>query len=179
MRLLASPVVVCTSTHDGAPRAMTMSSFTSLALTPAPLVTFNVLTPSRTLDAIAASREFNIHFLTGDAAGAAIADHFTRGNVEGAFEGLRGVTTRVAGNGPPLMSGDGVLRVLRCRVFRQGPEEGLVRVRDHVLVVGEVVDMTQPGKDASEFGLSYADRKYRRIGGVIAKGGMRPEEEDQ
>lgn len=177
MRLLASPVVVCTSTHDGAPRGMTMSSFTSLALTPAPLVTFNVLTPSRTLDAIAASREFNIHILAGDAAGAAVADHFTRGNVEGAFEGLRGVRTIMASSrGPPLMSGDGVLRVLRCRLFRQGPEDGLVRVRDHVLVVGEVMEMIK-GKHAREFGLAYADRTYRRVGDVIAMGGMRPEED--
>ncbi|XP_044721176.1 flavin reductase like domain-containing protein [Hirsutella rhossiliensis] len=178
MRLLASPVVVCTSTHDGVPRAMTMSSFTSLALRPTPLVTFNVLTPSRTLDAIAASREFNIHILAGDAAGAAVADHFARGNSEGAFEGLRGVTTNMASHRPPLMSGNGVLRALRCRVFQQGLQGGLVKVRDHVLVVGEVVEMI-PGKDAREFGLAYADRKYRQIGGVIAKGGMRLQEEDQ
>ncbi|KJZ77700.1 hypothetical protein HIM_02877 [Hirsutella minnesotensis 3608] len=57
MRLLASPVVVCTATHGSEPRAMTMSSFTSLTLTPTPLITFNVATPSRTLDAIASSRE--------------------------------------------------------------------------------------------------------------------------
>ncbi|PNY23373.1 Flavin reductase-like, FMN-binding protein, partial [Tolypocladium capitatum] len=167
MRLLANPVVVCTSTHCGVPRAMTMSSFTSLTLEPTPLVTFNVATPSRTLDAIAASRAFNIHVLAGDAAGAAVADHFTRGNVDGVFEGL--ATLNEEGGGAPVLGGEGVLRVLRCRVLLEdGPEGGLVRVRDHVIVVGEVVEMI-PGRKTEEFGLAYADRRYRQVGDVIAK----------
>ncbi|KAF4591913.1 heat shock protein 90 [Ophiocordyceps camponoti-floridani] len=49
---------------------MTMSSLTSLSLSPTPLVTFNVATPSRTLDAMAGSGRFNMHILTGDTAGA-------------------------------------------------------------------------------------------------------------
>lgn len=165
MRLLANPVVVCTSTHGGVPRAMTMSSFTSLTLSPAPLVTFNVATPSRTLDAIAASGSFNVHVLAGDAAGAAVADHFTRGNVDGVFEGLE--TLNEGRGGAPVLGGEGVLRVLRCRVLQDGPEGGLVRVRDHVIVVGEVVEMI-PGSKTGEFGLAYADRKYRQVGDVIA-----------
>ena len=44
--------------------------------------------------------------------------------------------------------------------------EGLVRVRDHVIVVGEVVEMI-PGNKTQEFGLAYADRRYRQVGGVI------------
>ncbi|KAJ6442188.1 oxidoreductase [Purpureocillium lavendulum] len=167
MRLLANPVVVCTSTHGATPRAMTMSSFTSLTLAPTPLVTFNVATPSRTLDAIAASGHFNIHVLAGDAAGAAVADHFTRGNVDGVFDDLEGADVASVA-GLPVLRGEGVLRVLRCRVLKDGPDGGLLRVRDHVIVVGEVVDMI-PGKKSDEFGLAYADRKYRLVGGVIAR----------
>ncbi|KND91954.1 Uncharacterized protein TOPH_03472 [Tolypocladium ophioglossoides CBS 100239] len=166
MRLLANPVVVCTSTHGGVPRALTMSSFTSLTLAPTPLVTFNVATPSRTLDAIAASGEFNIHILAGDAAGAAVADHFTRGNLDGVFKGL--VTLNEGVDRAPVLGGEGVLRVLRCKVLEDGPAGGLVRVRDHVIVVGEVIEM-MPGKKAEEFGLAYADRRYRQVGDVIAK----------
>lgn len=167
MRLLPQGVVVCTATHEGAPRAMTMSSFTSLTLKPVPVVTFNVATPSRTLDAITSSRCFNIHVLSGDANGAAVADHFTRGNVKDVFEDLED-TTCEKGSGAPVLQGKGVVYVLKCRVMDDAPSQGLMRVRDHVIVAGEVVEMAK-GSDAQEFALAYADRQYRQIGSVITK----------
>lgn len=169
MRLLAQSVVVCTATApDGAPRAMTMSSFTSLTLAPTPVVTFNVATPSRTLDAIAATREFNIHILSGDAAGASVADHFTRGNLgDNVFDGLDGAAVQ-AGQAVPVLVGEGVLHVLKCKVLDDAPANGLIRIRDHVVVAGEVVEMIN-GVEAKDFGLAYADRKYRQIGAVISK----------
>ncbi|RDA85257.1 hypothetical protein CP532_2337 [Ophiocordyceps camponoti-leonardi (nom. inval.)] len=148
MRLLVNPVVVCTARHGTAARAMTMSSLTSLSLSPTPLVTFNVATPSRTLDAMVGSGHFNLHILTGDEAGAAVAKHFTRGNREdgGLFEGLAGLSVR--DEGAPLLGGRGVLRVLRCRVLREGVADGLLKVRDHVIVIGEVLETV--GKDEED-----------------------------
>lgn len=173
LRLFTNPIVVCTATHHGTPRAMTMSSFTSLTLFPTPIVSFNVATPSRTLDAITSSKEFNIHVLAGDESGASVADHFTRGNVDGVFDTIEGATyTRGKEQeqdgtcSAPLLEGEGVLRVLRCRLLRDGTTGGLVRVRDHVIVVGEVVE-TIPGNQTKEFGLAYADRRYRQVGSVI------------
>ncbi|ROW08923.1 hypothetical protein VMCG_02738 [Cytospora schulzeri] len=134
-----------------------MSSFTSLTLRPAPLITFNIATPSRTLDAVAHSRRFNIHVLSGDAAGARVAEWFRRGNAEGLgvfeAEGMRegcGCEVVVRGqdqkslegdsggvgegkgqgdiyDGPPLLRGPGVLYVLRCRLLDDEPVGGLVR----------------------------------------------------
>ncbi|OAA72414.1 Flavin reductase-like, FMN-binding protein [Cordyceps fumosorosea ARSEF 2679] len=170
MRLLSQSVVVCTAAgHDSMPRAMTMSSFTSLTLKPTPVITFNVATPSRTLDAIAASRGFNIHILSGDASGAAVADHFTRGNVgDDLFAGLDGVVVeQSAAAVPPLLRGKGVVHVLRCRLLDDEPSRGFVKVRDHMIVVAEVVEMIS-GVESKEFGLAYADRKYRQVGGVIS-----------
>jgi flavin reductase (DIM6/NTAB) family NADH-FMN oxidoreductase RutF len=148
-----------------------MSSFTSLTLSPTPLVSFNIATPSRTLDAITSSQEFNIHVLASDESGAAVADHFTRGNMDGVFDTIEGATytahRREDGSvSAPLLAGEGVLRVLRCKLLRDGAMEGLVRVRDHMIVVGEVVEMI-PGNKTKEFGLAYADRRYRQVGGVI------------
>ncbi|CAM1502780.1 Fc.00g075560.m01.CDS01 [Cosmosporella sp. VM-42] len=164
MRLLTHSVVVCTSTQDTTPRAMTMSSFTSLTLSPTPLITFNVATPSRTLGAIASSGKFNIHVLAGDPDGAAVASHFTRGNVGGhVLDGLEDVVCDAEG----VLRGKGVLLALRCRVLGDAPEGGLVKVRDHVIVVGEVVEMV-PVSKAEEFGLVYADRKYRQVGRVLS-----------
>jgi flavin reductase (DIM6/NTAB) family NADH-FMN oxidoreductase RutF len=171
MRLLPHSVVVCTSTHGAAPRAMTMSSFTSLTLSPTPLVTFNVAVPSRTLDAITASRAFNVHVLSGDEAGAALASRFTRGNSadgDALFEGVEWSRLPGSGDGettksPPLLKGEGVVHVLRCRVLDDAPHGGLMRVRDHVIVVGEVLG-TVDGDGKAGLGLTYADRRYRRAG---------------
>ncbi|KAH7141318.1 flavin reductase like domain-containing protein [Dactylonectria estremocensis] len=171
MRLLPHSVVVCTATQpgpDGGPRAMTMSSFTSLTLSPTPLITFNVATPSRTLDAVRASGAFAVHVLAGDAAGASVAAHFTRGNVGGhVLDGLEDIEVE-GGDGPPVLRGEGVLFALRCRVLADAAEGGLVRVRDHVIVVGEVKAMV-PVAGEKGFGLVYADRRYRRVGEVLER----------
>lgn len=170
MRLLSQSVVVCTAAgSDNVPRAMTMSSFTSLTLKPKPVITFNIATPSRTLDAIEATRVFNIHILSGDSSGAAVADQFTRGNVSSdVFAGLEEVVLepRATSTAPPLLRGKGVVHVLQCRLLDDEPVRGLLRVRDHVIAVAEVVEMI-PGLESKEFGLAYADRKYRQVGGVI------------
>ncbi|KAK8116975.1 flavin reductase like domain-containing protein [Apiospora kogelbergensis] len=62
------------------PRAMTVSSFSSVTLDPKPTITFSITKPSRTYDAIANSRRFNIHVLRDDENGARLAHHFTQGN---------------------------------------------------------------------------------------------------
>ncbi|KAK7755147.1 hypothetical protein SLS62_002962 [Diatrype stigma] len=61
------------------PRAMTVSSFTSLSLRPRERVLFNIALPSRTYHAIFSSGRFNAHVLTSDEHGARIADLFTKG----------------------------------------------------------------------------------------------------
>lgn len=172
MRLLPHSVVVCTAMHNNTPRAMTMSSFTSLTLQPTPLVSFNVASPSRTLDAIAAARAFNIHVMAGDARGARLADRFTKGNAGAAlFDGLEWttMTTCEGEGGAPVLREEGVLRVLRCRVLNEADGSGLVRVRDHVIVVGEVVEVLDGRDEGEGFGLAYADRRYRQVGSEILK----------
>jgi len=192
MRLVSHSVVVCTSTSPAksgphhrprTPRAMTMSSFTSLALTPNPVVSFNIATPSRTFDAVEASRRFNIHVLADDISGACIADWLARGNAGGkkVFEGLAEECECEAVDGasadePPVLRGAGVLYVLRCRLLDE-PSQGLVRVRDHVIVLGEVMEIIEGGvertsqgkrrRENERFGLLYADRRYRQLGNCI------------
>ncbi|KAH6841028.1 flavin reductase like domain-containing protein [Chaetomium sp. MPI-CAGE-AT-0009] len=187
-----NPTPTQSPTPRGTPRGMTMSSFTSLALSPTPVVSFNIATPSRTLDAVAASGRFNIHVLADDAGGARVADWFTGGNAEGrgGFERLAegGVVVDGWGGGDggsdnggggkeaPVLEGEGVLYVLRCRLLDDEPTKGLVRVRDHVIVLGEVLEIVE-GTGAQrereeKFGLLYADRRYRQLGDCIT-----PEEE--
>lgn len=160
-----------------------MSSFTSLCLQPVPVVTFNIATPSRTLDAIGRSRSFNMHVLAGDESGARVADWFTRGNADaaGVWEGLAESGCHLAAaeeevghqqqqQQPPTLRGPGVLYVLRCKLLDE-PSGGLVRVMDHVIVLGEVVDIVEGHEREREerFGLVYADRRYRQLGGSVVK----------
>ncbi|KAK4453680.1 flavin reductase like domain-containing protein [Podospora aff. communis PSN243] len=192
MRLLPHSVVVCTSTTPAnpkthrppTPRAMTMSSFTSLALSPTPVISFNISVPSRTYDAVEATRRFNIHILADDVNGARIADWLAKGNAGGrkVFEGLEeececGFTEGSSVGDPPVLKGEGVLYVLRCRLLEE-PVRGLVRVRDRVIVLGEVMEIVEGGADAEgeragkrrrheRFGLLYADRRYRQLGNCI------------
>ncbi|KAI1647407.1 flavin reductase like domain-containing protein [Daldinia loculata] len=97
MRQLPHPVVVITTLEnahsiaelrDGSkdqvlppvPRAMTVSSFTSLSVDPVPRVTFNVSLPSTTYQALMKCGRFNAHILSSDDHGVRIADLFTRGS---------------------------------------------------------------------------------------------------
>ncbi|KAI1099814.1 flavin reductase like domain-containing protein [Jackrogersella minutella] len=97
MRQLPHPVVVITTLENTRsltkieetldekiprpiPRAMTVSSFTSLSIDPVPRVTFNITLPSTTYQALAKCGKFNAHILSGDEHGARVADLFTRGN---------------------------------------------------------------------------------------------------
>ncbi|KAL2211843.1 hypothetical protein CC79DRAFT_1364135 [Sarocladium strictum] len=95
-------------------------------------------------------------------------DSLKWGNTDG--KGLWGVKYE-AGDGEdraPLLQDEGIMYILRCRLFEEGVEGGLPQVRDHVMVVGEVVEVVDGGAgDGLEFGLAYADRKYREVGEVI------------
>lgn len=173
MRKLTHPVVVLTaSDSDGAqsPRAMTMSSFTSLSLSPTPLITFNVAVPSRSFEALSRRGEFNIHILSSDQHGVDIANHFTKGSGDGVFDGISYETDALSGS--PVIMGEGVLHVLRCRLaIDDTTGSGMLRVRDHVIVIAEVLDMVPrtatARKEEGGFGLAYMDRKYRRPGSTI------------
>lgn len=138
--------------------------------------------------------------MSGDAEGARVADWFRRGNAAdlgvfdagkmlegcgcevisetkdvgmrkaGEEEGEAGVTRAEGDDDVPLLRGDGVLYALRCRLLADDPHRGLVRVRDHVVVLAEVVEIVQGsvgrehmGEEEVAFGLVHADRRYRQL----------------
>jgi len=72
-------------------------------------------------------------------------------------------------DGPAMLQGPGVLHILRCRLLDE-PTGGLVKVRDHVIVLGEVMEIVDGGGQddiGRDFGLAYADTKYREPGRSI------------
>jgi flavin reductase (DIM6/NTAB) family NADH-FMN oxidoreductase RutF len=158
LRTLPSSVVVLTTTaqldsedDQGSKlrpfRGMTLSSFTSLTLSPEPVVTFNIRAPSKTLEGLLHTRHFLIHILDSSAKAARIANYFTMGNerrghtpfLRGEQAGLFSVVKEpvsVGDNGLeivlPRLRGAAVTRVLRCEVLgsppldRSAPIEGKI-----------------------------------------------------
>ena len=177
MRKMPHSVVVATTSTGGSGnpqfRGMTVSSFTTLTLTPAPIVTFNIRRPSRTLDAIRESRQFLIHILSATDAGAAVAHNFTQGNSGDVFAGQKFAVWNCGSKCPlPLLASPGVMKVLRCKLREGNPEDGLVEVGDHVLVLADVESIIEPPPTKhraalEDRGLSYLDRAYREVGEVI------------
>jgi flavin reductase (DIM6/NTAB) family NADH-FMN oxidoreductase RutF len=155
---------------------MTVSSFTTLTLTPSPIITFNIRKPSQTLTAISTSKQILIHILSATESGARVADAFTKGNRVGsdvflnsAFSVLRRRTDGAAQSlDPPLLAAEGITKVLRCELLEG---QGLIEVGDHVLVLGKVLGIIEPSTEHESHderrGLCYLDRAYRKAGSVI------------
>ncbi|KAH6667938.1 hypothetical protein B0J14DRAFT_601771 [Halenospora varia] len=166
-------------------RAMTLSSFTTLALSPTPLITFNITTPSLTLSAFEKRRSFLIHILSPDVEGGGGIQAFENGIWQTAMVGMTPMAKKVL----PMIKNPGVLMVLKCslnvdhdpasRVFPQGSKmKSLIRVTDNNLIVvaavKELIDLRgsgytlEGGEEEDEVhGLGYADRKYRAMGSII------------
>lgn len=153
-------------------RGMTVSSFTTLTLTPTPIVTFNIRRPSRTLSAIRESRQFLVHILSATEEGAQTAHGFTKGNQGDVFKGVNYAVWNAGSVCPlPLLSSPGVTKVLRCKLRNEAPG-GLVEVGDHVLVLADVESIIEPPPTKhraalEDRGLSYLDRAYRTVGECI------------
>ncbi|CAK7564412.1 MAG: hypothetical protein SEPTF4163_002303 [Sporothrix epigloea] len=166
-----------------------MSSFAPLSLIPTPVITFNIAVPSRTEQVIAKTRNFMIHILSGDAQGARLADVFRQGNAHPAstLRALRQTSSNIVWPGgvpghhqdddQPFLQGKGVLYVLRCRLLDE-PLDGLVPVRDHVVVLGEVLEIIKGEAEIANstgapcFGLLYGDRHYRRLSEDVVSTGI-------
>ncbi|KFZ08988.1 hypothetical protein V502_09003 [Pseudogymnoascus sp. VKM F-4520 (FW-2644)] len=180
MRKMPHAAVVATTSTGGPAssstsnfRGMTVSSFTTVTLTPTPIVSFNIRRPSRTLDAIRQSRQFLIHILSATESGANVAHGFTKGNSTDVFANQQFAVWNVGSKYPlPLLSSPGVTKVLRCKLRDEGEGAGLIEVGDHMLVLADVESIIEPPptKDAAALedrGLSYLDRAYREVGKVI------------
>lgn len=152
-------------------RGMTVSSFTTLTLTPIPIVTFNIRKPSTTLEAIRASGTFHVHILSATVSGARVADAFTKGNGPDVWKSpdFTVLKRAKAGLEPPLLAAGGISRVLRCKVLEE--PKGLLDVGDHVLVLGKVLGiLVPPGSENKDRALCYADREYKQLGHAISTG---------
>ena len=179
--LAARPSGIATVPTSARFQGMTLSSFTTLTLTPKPIITFNIKHPSRTLDALKASRHFLIHILAATKSGQLIADAFTKGEGPHAFKnshfkyGSTVVPQKDNRNDGdkhivlPVIKAKGVTSILRCEILHESERMGggFIRIGDHELVLGsvlEITDVTSSKTMEAVSGLCYAHGQYRMVG---------------
>jgi flavin reductase (DIM6/NTAB) family NADH-FMN oxidoreductase RutF len=148
MRLWATGVTVVTSLHDGVAHGMTVSSFTSVSLTP-PQVLISLAQNTRTHALTKNSRAFGVTVLAADQQD--ISDRFA-GRIADEADRLAGLETFTLVSGVPMLKGG--IAHFDCRViatFTSGT---------HTIFIGEVFAAqgdfhTQP--------LLYFNRGYQKI----------------
>ncbi|KAJ5505460.1 FMN-binding split barrel-like protein [Penicillium expansum] len=161
MRRVPYPVAIITATDPSGPenttsfRGMTVSSFSTVTLTPHPVISFNVRRPSETLNALLASGRFLVHLLAPGPATATLARDFSKGNVT--------LAAMLKGHGEfefaalPTENDEGLpqrpLPILKRRAEAAAANDGVdfpfvfectlhpekIDVQDHSIVLGTVV----------------------------------------
>jgi flavin reductase (DIM6/NTAB) family NADH-FMN oxidoreductase RutF len=144
-------------------RGLTVSSFTTICLTPSPFICFSTRQTSRAADLIAVRQFFTVHVLPCTLDAAKLAEAFSKSdlapfssaNPQNPFE--LGQWTRDEQWQLPVL--DGVLGTLLCKV------EKVVDVGDHKLLIAEVQDVMENTTHGTA--LAYCGRKYRGEGEPI------------
>ncbi|KAF2219909.1 flavin reductase like domain-containing protein [Elsinoe ampelina] len=154
-------------------RGSTVSSLASVAVRPAPVVSFNLLADSRTAQKIDQVGYCDVHLLGANAAGVQIAKPFAAHKGMSLLEPFRKVDslehTRIDidPEGAVYIDSPGVLAHLRCRLI-QGKS---VKIGDHKVMFCEVVKLSRRTTDANEpwqevteplqrTSLAYANQAY-------------------
>ncbi|MEG6507408.1 flavin reductase family protein [Methyloligella sp. 2.7D] len=136
-QLPAGVAVVCTTSSDGRPQGFTVSSFTSLSLSP-PLVAFNLRAQSPSLAHLRDSGSFSVNALHRKQA--ELSTHFATAQ-EDKFAGIgwhKGSLQQ------PLITG--ALAAFECALWNE------FEAGDHVIVIGHVKRMiAAPDRDPLVF----------------------------
>ncbi|MEM1271344.1 MAG: flavin reductase family protein [Bacteroidota bacterium] len=148
MRHVPSPVMVVTAMGPEGARGMTAGSFTSVSKTP-PLISFNVQKESQMYSAITTTKYFAVHLLAEDQA--LFSNHFATPGLTSEQQ-FAEIAHHIHETGVPVM--DGTMGALVCKPY------ALHEAGDHVLVLGEVVDVVD-GREGKP--LVYQNRAYRQL----------------
>jgi len=148
MRYWATGVTVVTAAHEGVQHGMTVSSFTSVSLTP-PQVLISLAQNARTHDLIMRSRNFGISIL--DFEQQELSDRFA-GRVPDEMDRLVGVDTFHLSSGAPLLKQG--LAQLDCHVVTT------IGSGTHTIFIAEVL-AAQSGEGGEP--LLYFNRSYQKI----------------
>lgn len=126
MRVYPQGVTVVTTQGDDGPKGITVSSFTSVSLSP-PLVMISISKGSALYEAFAEAEKFAVNFLADDQK--SVSDRFA--GRSGPNERFEGTKFKAGSTGSPLIQGArAVIECATWKVYEGG---------DHTMIVGEVV----------------------------------------
>jgi len=126
MRVYPQGVTVVTTQSPDGPKGITVSSFTSISLTP-PLVMIAISKGSALHDTFANAADFAVNFLADDQK--SVSDRFAgRGGPPDRFSGLK---FKAGSTGSPIV--EGTRATIECRTWR------VYEGGDHSIILGEVV----------------------------------------
>ena len=154
MRCWATGVTVVTAFHDGVRHGMTVSSFTSVSLTP-PMVLISLERTTRTRQFVTASGFFGVNLLgsTQEELSNRFAGRIS--DLENRFEDLDAF---VLESGAPMLAD--ALAWMDCRV------SAVYEVSTHSIIVGEVIGVKAFASQSENLQpLIYYDRGYRALQG--------------
>ena len=146
MRFWVTGVTVVTAAHRGVQHGMTVSSFTSLSLTP-PQVLVSLAQNTRTHDLVTRSRSFGISILSINQR--EISDRFA-GRVADELDRLAGLETFLMTTGAPMLAGG--LAHLDCHVITT------LGSGTHTIFIGEVLEARNVSEGEP---LIYFNRDYK------------------
>ncbi|KAL1921698.1 uncharacterized protein VTP21DRAFT_10340 [Calcarisporiella thermophila] len=159
MRKVPQPVAVVTTSNPHNPserRGITVSSFTSIALHPRPLVAFSIRLPSRASEVLHAANRFVLHVLSSEQ-----IQHSITFSSPSSTDPFVNIPHHLTDHGIPVLMG--AVGAMVCKA------EGVLQVGDHELWIGEVEKVEhgvggRMGVVEEAKPLLYYERTYRSIG---------------
>lgn len=148
MRYWVTGVTVVTAAHQGVQHGMTVSSFTSLSLTPAQVL-ISLAQNTRTHDLVARSHFFGISVLSNRQQ--EVSDRFA-GRIDDEQNRMAGLEIFTLNSGAPMISG--ALAHLDCRVMTT------LGSGTHTIFIGEVL-AAQHVEEGDP--LVYFNRAYKKL----------------
>ena len=148
MRFWVTGVTVVTAAHQGVQHGMTVSSFTSVSLTP-PQILVSLAQNTRTHELVTRSRSFGISILS--ASQQEISDRFA-GRVDDELDRLAGLETFTMTTGTPMIAGG--LAHLDCHVMTT------LGSGTHTIFIGEVLEARNAAEGEP---LIYFNREYKHL----------------
>lgn len=157
---VAAPANIITTINGDEPRGLTVSSVTSLSVSPDPLVSFNIQIPSRTSQVLHRANKFAVNVLSGTAESVRLCKAFAGGygahvNPFDKFREEIDFTGHNHGNIPVINHASAILFCQKEHVFR---------TQDHEIWIAKVYDVEN---NSSNGNLLYQNRSFHILGKEI------------
>lgn len=147
---------------------LTISSMTSLALKPHPMIQFNLQLPSATSDTLHLHNYFAVHLLKPEEGSVDIIRNFSKGALQGINRTLPFKDLIDGQDYHPITVGN--RRKLTLPILKESQlalickKKNVFRIGDHEIWVGTVEDTVVHDNDTVNGGILYCNRSFHKLG---------------